>query len=105
MYNQEYTELYQPSVTGLDDKVWDLDAIRNSRVYNVSIQSNNDSERVAEPGGSLLGAAHLHGRGVVRDRLAQLRFGATVTNGDWRAIAPGPATCSRSPTTRVGRSR
>jgi hypothetical protein len=34
-YNQEYTELYQPSVTGIDDKVWDENAIRNSKVYNV----------------------------------------------------------------------
>ena len=40
-YNQEYTELYQPSVTGLADKVWDPDAIRNSRVYTVLDQSNN----------------------------------------------------------------
>ena len=32
IYNQEYTELYQPSVTDLSDKVFDLDSIRNSRV-------------------------------------------------------------------------
>ena len=31
----------QPEVTGLDDKVWDLDAIRNSRIYNVIDSSNN----------------------------------------------------------------
>ena len=41
MYNQEYTELYQPSVAGHDDKVWDDEAIRNSRVYNVLDSSNN----------------------------------------------------------------
>jgi len=40
-YNQEYTELYQPSVTGSDQKVWDEQAIINSRVYNVLDQSNN----------------------------------------------------------------
>ncbi|MGH9175837.1 MAG: hypothetical protein ACRD1H_15845, partial [Vicinamibacterales bacterium] len=41
IYNQEYTELYQPSVTGISDKIWDLEAIRNSRVYNIIDQSNN----------------------------------------------------------------
>src|SRR5687767_8215038 len=41
MYNQEYTELYQPSVVGHDNKVWDEEAIRNSRVYNVVDSSNN----------------------------------------------------------------
>jgi hypothetical protein len=40
-YNQEYTELYQPSVTGLADKVWNEEAIINSRVYNVVDSSNN----------------------------------------------------------------
>ena len=40
-YNQEYTELYQPSVTGIEDKVWSDEAIINARVYNVLDQSNN----------------------------------------------------------------
>jgi hypothetical protein len=40
-YNQEYTELYQSSVTGLEDKVWDDQSIINARVYNVLDQSNN----------------------------------------------------------------
>jgi hypothetical protein len=40
-YNQEYTELYQPSVTGLADKVWDPAAISGATVYTVLDQSNN----------------------------------------------------------------
>ncbi len=39
IYDQEYTELYQPSVTGINDNVFDQNAIRNSRVYTVSDQS------------------------------------------------------------------
>ena len=36
IYDQQYTELYQPSVTGTDDKVFDLDAIRNAASTRVS---------------------------------------------------------------------
>jgi hypothetical protein len=41
VYNQEYTELYQPSVTGLNDKVWDDAAIQASNVYSITEQTNN----------------------------------------------------------------
>ncbi|MGH9349793.1 MAG: carboxypeptidase regulatory-like domain-containing protein [Vicinamibacterales bacterium] len=40
MYNQEYTELYQPEVTGVQDKVWDDAAIAASRVYAITEQTN-----------------------------------------------------------------
>jgi hypothetical protein len=40
MYNQEYTELYQPGVTGLEDKIWDDAAIAASRVYSITEQTN-----------------------------------------------------------------
>ena len=79
IYDQEYTELYQPSVTGLDDKVWDYQAIRNSQVYNVIDTSEQPQrERVEQPRGPLLDAADVHGRGLVRHRLASvpLRCGA-----------------------------
>ena len=49
IYNQEYTELYQPSVTGIDDKVWDDDAIRNSRVYNVARSVEQPPARTRGP--------------------------------------------------------
>ena len=40
IYDQEYTEIYQPSVTGANQKVWDLAAIRNARVYTLCDTSN-----------------------------------------------------------------
>ena len=63
-------------MTGQTDKVWDDDAIRNSKVYNVLDTSNSRQANAWNaPGRSLLAAADLHGRRVVRDRLAQLPFG------------------------------
>jgi hypothetical protein len=41
IYNQEYTELYQPEVTGLEDKIWDDAAIAASRVYSITEQTNS----------------------------------------------------------------
>jgi hypothetical protein len=41
MYNQEYTELYQPEVTGIDEKIWDDAAIAASRVYSITEQTNS----------------------------------------------------------------
>ena len=86
IYNQEYTELYQPNVTGIEDKVWDEDAIRNSRVYNVVDHVEQPpGQRLAQPGGSLLGAAHVHGRGLVRRRQrTACACGVNCSNGDWR---------------------
>jgi hypothetical protein len=87
MYNQEYTELYQPSVVGHDNKVWDEDAIRNSRVYNVLDQSNNRQANAwPNPADhfsvlrTFMGAASY----VVGSH--SLRGGATLTNGDWRLL-------------------
>jgi hypothetical protein len=41
VYDQEYTELYQPGVTGIEDKVWDPAAIEASRVFAIREQTNN----------------------------------------------------------------
>jgi hypothetical protein len=40
IYDQEYTELYQPDVTGLTDKVWDDGAIQRSTTYSITEQTN-----------------------------------------------------------------
>ncbi len=40
VYSQEYTELYQPAVTGTEDKVWDDAAIAASSVYSITEQTN-----------------------------------------------------------------
>ncbi|HEX6162272.1 MAG TPA: carboxypeptidase regulatory-like domain-containing protein [Vicinamibacterales bacterium] len=86
-YNQEYTELYQPSVTGTDRKVWDEEAIRNSRVYNV-VDTSNNTQANAWPSP----ADHFS---ILRTYMGavnyiagahSLRGGITWTNGDWRLL-------------------
>jgi hypothetical protein len=87
IYNQEYTELYQPSVTGTDEKIFDIDAIRASQVYNVVDQSNNRQANAwPNPADhwsvlrTFMGAASY----VVGSH--NLRGGITWTNGDWRLL-------------------
>ncbi|MBM3808913.1 MAG: TonB-dependent receptor [Acidimicrobiia bacterium] len=87
MYNQEYTELYQPSVVGHDRKVWDEEAIRNSRVYNV-VDSSNARQANAWPNPAdhfsvlrtFMGAANY----VLGAH--SFRGGVTWSNGDWREL-------------------
>jgi hypothetical protein len=40
IYSQEYTELYQPAVTGTTEKIWDDAAIAASDVYSITEQTN-----------------------------------------------------------------
>ena len=75
-------------MTGTSDKVWDLNAIRNSKVYAVSDRRLAAGERVEHAGRSLLAVAYLHGRGLVRDRLA---FVPLRRRGDGRQLASGAA--------------
>jgi hypothetical protein len=86
-YNQEYTELYQPSVTGITDKVWDPEAIRNSRVYTVLDQSNN---RIANawnaPSDHFSILRTWMGAASYVTGSHSFRFGATVSEGDWRVL-------------------
>ena len=88
-YNQEYTELYQPSVTGIADKVWDPDAIRNSRVYTVLDQSNN---RIANawnaPSDHFSILRTWMGAASYVTGSHSFRLGATVSEGDWRRARP-----------------
>ena len=87
IYNQEYTELYQPSVVGHDRKVFDLDAIRASTVYNVIDQSNNRQANAwPNPADhwsvlrTFMGAANY----VAGSH--SLRGGLTWSTGDWRLL-------------------
>ena len=87
MYNQEYTELYQPSVVGHDRKVWDVEAIRNSRVYNVVDQSNSRQANAwPNPADhfsilrTFMGAANY----VIGSH--SFRGGVTWSNGDWKLL-------------------
>ena len=86
-YNQEYTELYQPSVTGTDAKVWDEDAIRNSRVYNV-VDTSNNTQANAWPNPADHFSVLRTYMGAVNYIFGShsLRGGVTWTNGDWRLL-------------------
>lgn len=87
MYNQNYTELYQESVTGSPDKVWDDTAIMNARVYNV-VDASNGRQANAWPNPAdhysvlrtFMGAASY----IVGSH--SLRVGGTFSNGDWKLL-------------------
>ncbi len=87
IYNQEYTELYQPSVTGTDKKVWDEDAIRNSRVYNVVDASNNRQANAwPNPADHFSVLRTFSGAASYVIGAHSFRGGMTWSNGDWRLL-------------------
>jgi hypothetical protein len=87
IYNQEYTELYQPSVTGDDRKVWDVEAIRNSRVYNVVDQSNNRQANAwNSPADHFSVLRTFMGAASYVAGSHSFRGGVTLSNGDWRLL-------------------
>ncbi len=100
IYDQNYTELYQPSVTGLDDKVFDLDAIRNARIYTVSSQATGKIANAwSAPADHYSLLRTFMGAASYVTGSHSLRFGGTVTQGRLAARRSRiPATCSRSPT-------
>ena len=86
-YNQEYTELYQPGVTGLDEKVWDLQAIRNATEYNVQDSSTGrHSNAWPNPADHFSVLRTFMGAASYVTGSHSFRFGASLTNGDWREI-------------------
>lgn len=87
IYNQEYTELYQPSVTGSEDKSWDLEAIRNARVYNIVDASNNrQSNAWPNPADHFSVLRTFSGAASYIAGAHSLRIGTTLSNGDWRLL-------------------
>jgi hypothetical protein len=88
IYDQEYTELYQPSVTGISDKVFDIDAIRASKVYTVVDQSNNKtSEAWNNPADHFSVLRTFMGAASYVTGSHSFRFGGAFTNGDWRLLS------------------
>jgi len=87
VYNQNYTELYQPSVTGTDEKVWSDEAIMNSRVYNVVDQSNgrqanawpNPADHYSVLRTFMGAASYVAGN-------HSFRVGGSFSNGDWKLL-------------------
>ena len=100
IYDQNYTELYQPSVTGLDDKVFDLDAIRNARIYTVSSQATGKIANAwSAPADHYSLLRTFMGAASYVTGSHSFRFGATVSQGRLARIdRVHAATCSRSPT-------
>jgi hypothetical protein len=87
IYNQEYTELYQPSVTGQTDKTWDLQAINNARVYNIVDQTNGrQSEAWPNPADHFSVLKTYMGAASYVTGAHSFRAGATISQGDWRLI-------------------
>jgi Carboxypeptidase regulatory-like domain len=87
IYDQEYTELYQPSVTGSEDKVWDEVAIRNSRVYNVVDSSNNRQANAwPNPADHFSVLRTFSGAASYVTGAHSFRVGTTLSNGDWRLL-------------------
>jgi Carboxypeptidase regulatory-like domain len=86
-YNQEYTELYQPSVTGSEDKVWDDQAIMNSRVYNVLDQSNSRQANAwPNPADHFSVLRTFMGAASYVAGSHSFRGGVNWTTGDWRLL-------------------
>jgi hypothetical protein len=87
MYNQEYTELYQPSVTGSDEKVWDVDAIRKATVYNVVDASNGRQANAwPNPADHFSVLRTFMGAASYVAGAHSLRVGGTLSNGDWKLL-------------------
>lgn len=86
-YNQEYTELYQPSVTGTDAKVWDEAAIRASRIYNVVDSSNNKNANAwTSPADHFSVLRTFMGAASYIVGSHSLRGGMNISTGDWRLV-------------------
>ena len=88
IYDQEYTELYQPEVTGQTAKVWDLNAIRNSKVYNV-VDNTNSQNTFAwnAPADHFSLLRTFSGSMSYVTGSHSMKFGAAVTNGDRRLVS------------------
>jgi hypothetical protein len=87
IYNQNYTELYQPSVTGSEDKVWSDDAIMAARVYNVVDQSNGRQANAwPNPADHYSVLRTFSGAASYVAGAHSFRLGGTFSNGDWKLL-------------------
>jgi hypothetical protein len=74
-------------VTGLEEKVWDYEAIRNSRVYNVIDAANGrHANAFSAPADHFSVLRTFMGAASYVTGSHNLRFGASLSNGDWRLI-------------------
>jgi hypothetical protein len=88
VYDQEYTELYQPSVTGSTDAVFDNAQIAASRVYTIS---DNTTGKIA----NAWNAPADHFSKLFTEQFVAsyitgahaLRFGANISQAKWRLVS------------------
>ncbi len=74
-------------MTGIDDKVFDLDAIRNARIYTVSDQATGKIANAwSAPADHYSLLRTFMGAASYVTGSHSFRFGAQVTEGDWREI-------------------
>ena len=88
IYDQEYTELYQPSVLdGFSDKVWDADRIRASRVYSVIDQSNNKRANAWNAPADHFSLRRNYAASVSYVTGSHsMKFGTSLSEGNWRLV-------------------
>ena len=95
IYDQEYTELYQPAVTGQTAKVFDVAAIQAARVYTLC---DNTTGTCAAGTGKIAGAWNnpadhfsllktYSGSTSYVTGSHSMKFGAAVTQGTWRLVS------------------
>ncbi|HUR32634.1 MAG TPA: carboxypeptidase regulatory-like domain-containing protein [Vicinamibacterales bacterium] len=88
IFDVEYTELYQPEVTGQTAKVFDIDAIRNARIYSISDSATGViSSAWNAPADHFSKVITIGGAASYVTGSHSLRFGAAVTQGDRRLVS------------------
>ena len=87
IFDVEYTELYQPEVTGQSDKTFNLDAIRKSTVYNILDSATNQNASAWNAPADHFSLVRTFGGAVSYVTGSHsLRFGGALTNGNRRNI-------------------
>ena len=95
IYDQEYTEIYQPEVTGVTDKVFDLGVIRSSKVYTLCDNSTGNCQLTQ---GKISGAwpnpadhfsllRNVMGAASYVTGTHAFRAGVSFVNGNWRLVS------------------
>ncbi|MBS1816880.1 MAG: TonB-dependent receptor [Acidobacteria bacterium] len=87
IFDVEYTELYQPEVTGVTAKVFDIDAIRKSTVYNILDSSTNQNASAWNAPADHFSKVWTYGGAVSYVTGSHsMRFGGALTQGNRRNI-------------------
>ena len=87
VYSQEYTELYQPQVTGIEDKVFDTDAIAASKVFAITEQTTGRVFNAWNaPADHYSTLRTFSGAASYVTGSHSFRFGGTLGTGDRRTV-------------------